>query len=45
MEILKGFIDFASRASKSTKALLKQQGYRPKEDQVILLSKALYGLK
>jgi hypothetical protein len=45
MEIPDGFIDFASRASKSTKALLKQQGYRPQEDQVILLSKALYGLK
>lgn len=45
MQIPDGFIDYACRASKSTKALLKKQGYNPKEDQVILLSKALYGLK
>ena len=45
MQLPDGFIDYASRASKSTKTLLKEQGYNPKEDQVILLSKALYGLK
>jgi hypothetical protein len=45
MQLPDGFIDFATSASKTTKRLLRQQGYNPKEKQVILLSKALYGLK
>ena len=45
LNLPEGFKDYASQATKVSKAALKKLGYNPDVDQVIQLNRALYGLK